>query len=203
MTPQEEFWKWFLLHEAKLFSFDPSDVEERERIFDELAIELGKINPRLGFEFGPNEVVREFVVSAFGVKSAFGDVMSLVNIAPSLTRWRIIAFRPRRNPINTVEFGGKHIHPEEVQFILLNNGRNAGINLFIPGFHEDDADLKMVGYLLLDEALGEFDVETRLGLIKMLPPETQTEGKRYPLPQLPDLFDKLVSRLEGISSRPS
>ena len=41
---------------------------------------------------------------------------------------------------------------------------------------EDDVDLKQIGYLLLDEALGEYDVETRLGLIKMLSPETSTNG---------------------------
>jgi hypothetical protein len=40
--------------------------------------------------------------------------------------------------------------------------------LFIPGFREDDVALQQIGYLLLDGALGEYDVETRLGLIKML-----------------------------------
>jgi hypothetical protein len=56
----------------------------------------------------------------------------------------------------------------------------AGVYLFIPGFREDDVALKQIGYLFLDAALGEYDVETRLGLIKMLSPETQTDGDRYP-----------------------
>jgi hypothetical protein len=46
-------------------------------------------------------------------------------------------------------------------------------------------------------------VETRLGLIKMLSPDTRTEGDRYPLRKLPTLFDRLVTRLEGRSGRPS
>jgi hypothetical protein len=53
--------------------------------------------------------------------------------------------------------------------------------------------LKQIGYLLLDEALGEYDVETQLGLIKMMSPDSRTEGDRYPLPDLPALFDHGVS----------
>jgi len=67
--------------------------------------------------------------------------------------------------------------------------------LYIPGFREDDIDLKQIGYLLLDEALGEYDVEVRLGLIKMLSPETKTEVDRYPLFELPTRFDQLISQL--------
>jgi hypothetical protein len=90
-----------------------------------------------------------------------------------------------------------------VQFTLLDNGKIAGLCLFIPGYREGDADLEQIGYLMLDEALGEFDVEMRLGLIKMLPPETRTEGDRYPLADLPNHFDKLVSKLEQRSGKPS
>jgi len=79
----------------------------------------------------------------------------------------------------------------------------AGLYLFIPGFRENDVNLKQVGYLLLDEALGEYDVETGLGLIEMFPPETRTKGDRYPLIELPALFDQLVSRLNGRSIGPS
>ena len=69
----------------------------------------------------------------------------------------------------------------------------------------DDARYKQIGYLLLDEALGEFDVETRLGLIKMLAPgdPVAIEAERYPLSKLPSDFDGLVARLEGRSGKPS
>jgi len=111
----------------------------------------------------------------------------------------VIAFRPRRTPINTVEIRGKRVDPRNVQFSLLDNGKIAGIYLFIPGFREDDVDFKQIGYLLLDEALGEYDVESRLGLVKMCSPQTVADGDRYPLADLPTLFDQLVSQLEGRS----
>jgi hypothetical protein len=187
----------------ELFAFDPDQEGERERIFDQLASELQKIDPDLTFEFGPNEPRREFVISAGGIKRAFPAVASLADAAPPLDRWQVTAFRPRRTVSNVVEFREKRVDPRDVQFSLLDNGRMAGIYLFIPGFREDDADLKQIGYLMLDEMLGEYDVESRLGLIKMLPPDARTDAERYPLAELPTLFDQLVSRLEGRSGRAS
>jgi hypothetical protein len=199
VDPQKNFWNWFIEHEADLFDFEA----DRERIFDQLAAELQKVDPNLTFEFGPKEARREFVISAGGIKSTFSAVVSLATAAPSLDRWHITAFRPRRTPPNVVEFRGKRVDPREVQFSLLDNGQMAGVYLFIPGFREEDADLKQLGYLLLDEMLGEYDVESRLGLIKMLSPDIHTQGRRYPLTELPKLFDQLVSRLEGRSGKTS
>jgi hypothetical protein len=203
MTTQQEFWNWFLLHEAELFEFDHSREVERKRLFDRLAGELQKVDPDLTFEFGPPAESREFIVSAAGIRRAFPAVASLADAAPKLDRWRVIAFRPRRWPINVVDIDGRRVDPRDVQFTLLDNGKIAGINLFIPGFRESETDLKQIGYLLLDEALGEFDVESRLGLVRMLSPDARTDGDRYPLQDLPPLFDQLVSRLEGRGKRPS
>lgn len=199
----QDFWNWFLRHEAELFDFDPELINEREEIFNQVARELQKVDPDLTFEFGPKGEKREFVVSAGGIKRGFPAVLSLVSGAPRLGRWLITAFRPRRHPVNTVILNDKTVDPKDVEFTLLSDGKTAGIYLFIPGFREDDVDLKQIGYLLLDEALGEYDVETRLGLIKMLSPKTSTEGKRHPLNELPKQFDELISRLEGRIPRSS
>jgi hypothetical protein len=203
MTAHGSFWNWFIQHEVELFEFDPNQETERELLFDRLATEIHKVRPDLAFEFGPQGPRREFVVSAAGIRDAFPAVARLLDAAPTLERWQFTAFRPRRTPINVVEIEGKRIDPRDVQFSLLDNGKVAGLYLFIPGYRDGDVDLKQIGYLLLDDALGEYDVETRLGLIKMLSPDTRTEGNRYPLPELPALFDELVSRLEGRSGAPS
>jgi hypothetical protein len=199
MGAQEDFWTWFKYHEDELFNFE----QDREAVFDRLAGELRKVETHLTFEFGPKKIKREFVISAGGIKSAFPAVSALVHAAPALERWQVTAFRPRRPVINVVEFRGRRVDPKDVQFSLLDNGRVAGLHLFIPGFDEGDADLKQIGYLMLDDALGEYDVEARLGLIKMFPRELPTQDTRHPLSDLPNLFDRLVSRLEGRSQRPS
>ena len=199
MTSQQQFWKWFKEHDNELFDFE----RDRERIFDQLATELQKVHPNLTFEFGPKGVKREFVISAGGIKKAFPAVSALAHAAPLFDRWQVTAFRPRRMAANVVEFRGKRVDPKNVQFSLLDNGKVAGVYLFIPGFHEQDTALRQIGYLLLDETLGEYDVEARLGLIKMLPPETDTDMRRYPLSDLPAQFDRLVARLEGHTGKPS
>lgn len=193
MNVQEKFWKWFVQHQDELLDFEA----DREQVFDLLAIELQKVDPHLTFEFGPKEPKREFVISAGGIKGSFSAVASLVNAAPPLFRWRVTAFRPRRTPLNTITFRNKQARPEDVQFSLLNNGKIVGLRLFIPSFREDDADWKQIGYLLLDDALGEYDVESRVGLLKMYPPDASTTEKRYAFVDLPRIFDQFVSQLEA------
>lgn len=202
-TPQAAFWSWFVQHEPELFGFDPDHETEREKLFDELAAEIQKVSRDLTFEFGPRGPKREFVISAAGIKNAFPAVVRLAEAAPTLERWRIRAFRPRRPVVGTIEIGDHRIDTKDVLFSLVNNGKMAGIYLFIPGFREDEVVFKQIGYLLLDETLGEYDVETRLGLIKMVSPESRSAGNRYPLAELPALFDQLVSRLERRSGVPS
>jgi hypothetical protein len=192
MTVLEGFWDWFIRNQEALHDFEA----DRERVFDSLAAELQKIDPHITFEFGPKQTKREFVISAGGIKGSFPAVASLVNAAPTLSRWQVTAFRPRRTPLNVIEFRGKQARPEEVQFSLLDNGKIAGIRLFIPSFREVDADWKQIGYLLLDDALGEYDVETRVGLLKMYSPDASTTERRYPFVDLPRAFDQLVSQLE-------
>ena len=199
MTTQEKFWQWFLKHEDKLFDFEL----DQERVFDRLAAQLQKVDKNLTFELGPKRKSREFVISAAGIKSSFPAVVALANAAPALARWQVTPFRPRRAGLNLIEFRGKKIDPADVQFSLLDNGRTAGLYIYLPGFREGDRDLGQIAYLLLDEALGEYDVEMRLGLIKMFPTESPGDLRRYPLHELPVLFDELVARLEGRSGHPS
>jgi hypothetical protein len=200
MSKESNFWKWFKQNEQQLLHFE----DDRERTFDEVAKQLQKVDRDLCFEFGPPGVQRELIISAGGIKTAFPSVVALTKTAPpDLRQWRIIAFRPRRHPIHSIEFNGVNIGPEDVQFSLLDNGVMAGLYLFIPGFRDGNSNLGQIGYLMLDEALGELNVETKLGLIKMLAPETSTNGDRYPFTELPLLFDQLTARLEGRSGIPS
>jgi hypothetical protein len=194
MANEQAFWKWFLRHEDELMHFE----RDREAIFDALAAELEKVSPDLTFEFGPAEGgAREFVISAAGIKSAFPAVKSLVDAAPELKRWNVTAFRPRRPVGNIIELGSHSIDPDGVEYSLLRGRNELGLYLFIPGYSESIPDVGQIGYLFLDEALGEYDVEMKLGLIKMFPPEAESPGPRYPLRELPGHFDALYAKLQG------
>lgn len=194
MSGEDTFWRWFIKNEQELFEFDSFDISRRNMVFNRLAAELRKVHPELVFEFGPTHSKREFVISAGGIKSAFPSVIGLVKAAPALTRWQFTAFRQRRSPISPVEIDGRSVDPADVQFSVVEGGRLIGIHLFIPDFREGDTVLKQIGYLLLDDALGEYDVETQVGLIEILSPDTQTEEERFPLRDLPAMFDRLLSK---------
>src|SRR5262249_48884850 len=194
MAKEQAFWKWFLGHEDDLMNFD----RDRETIFDGLAAQLQKVHPDLTFEFGPEEGgCREFVISAGGMKSAFPSVESLAAAAPKLNRWKVTAFRPRRPVGNVIDLGEYQVDLEDVEYSLLRGNNELGLYLFIPGYSEGNSDVGQIGYLFLDEALGEYDVELKLGLIKMFPPEAETPGPRYPLRELPGHFDEVYENLRS------
>ena len=70
-----------------------------------------------------------------------------------------------------------------------------GIQLLIPGFKENDMTVKQIAYLILNNTLGEYDVETQVGLSQILAPESPRTAQGYPFSELPSLFDHLVSML--------
>jgi hypothetical protein len=188
-TPELEFWKWFEQNENKLFQFE----KDQETIFDQLQTQMHKIDPNLTFEFGPpKDGQREFVISADGIRSAFPAVETLYAAAPTLPRWKLIKFRPRRSPMD-IEIGDLKVKAESVIVQIERNGDLTDIYLSIPGYNQAEAKVyRMASYLLLDEALGEYVVETRVGGIQIQDSPTG-DGKTYTLVELPKLFDAQFS----------
>ncbi len=186
------FWQWFTANDERLFHFE----QDLKPTFDILTAAMNEVDPDLTFEFGPVEDgQREFVISAGGITRAFDTVRLLAAAAPAMLRWRVVAFRPRRALVNVIEFGGIRVDPATVQYSLLTSKTEVGLYLFIPGYDEEDSRYGQAGYLLLDEALGEYDVETKVGMIEMFASETQTGGPRYSLSELPDHLDGVFRRL--------
>lgn len=189
-NPEERFWKWFVENENMLFNFETN----REPIFDKLNIELGKVHTGLTFEFGPlmDDGTREFIISADGIKKVFPLVESLFKKRPKLKRWRVIKFRPRRNPINDLTIDNKTIKADEVNYILFKDRdpNKVGIMLFFKEYQQDINDtLEQIGYLLLDEALGEYDVETRIGAVAFESTDSKYYVQSHPLKELSEDFD--------------
>jgi hypothetical protein len=183
-----EFWSWFAANEDRLYNFE----RDQEAIFDELARELHRVHPDLTFEFGPEIAgARDFVVSAGGIKAAFPAVEALVVAAPKLPKWRVVAFRPRRSPLHDIQLGGVSVKAGEVRFSLIRHDGRIGVLLFLPGYSEAaKTTYGQIGYLLLDEALGEYDVEMKVGVIEFHPLSEASPTKSYPLEELAEFFDQ-------------
>jgi hypothetical protein len=195
-TTQQTFWTWFLTNEERLFQFE----RDQDNVFDELAHALADVSPELTFEFGPVEDGRrEFIISASGVKSAFPFVETLAAAAPVLPRWKVLKYRQRRSPLMELSINGTTVNPDDVEVALMSNGREIGVRIFFDGYTQDTHQLwGMFGYLFLDQALGEFDVETKLGLIDFAAIDSKGKTVTVPLPKLPELFDMHVAKLSWV-----
>ncbi len=189
-TKEVTFWRWFQKNDSRLFTFE----NDRERVFDELAAELKKVNLDLTFEFSPirSDGRREFVISAGGIKSAFPAVESLCSSAPKLEKWIVLKFRQRRSPVNDLEFEGRKIKAADVRYLLFRdeNPEKVGVMVFLDGYRKElKSTLNQMGFLFLDEALGEYDVETRLGAIVFEGRDSKYFDQARPLTELPKEFD--------------
>lgn len=185
---EEAFWKWFASNEQRLFAFE----KDQEAIFDDLGREMSRVHSDLTFEFGPvRDGKREFVISAGGIKSAFPAVESLYRKAPSLERWIWIKFRPRRSHLSDLGYGGKRIRADDVRYLLAKDADRVGIVLFFEGYTEEQSNTYgQIGYLFLDEALGEYAVETQVGFIEFQSTESKYFSQSSPLSELPKQFDE-------------
>jgi len=193
-TPEQDFWAWFGKNEAALFDFE----KDQDRIFKELSTEMKKVNGDLTFEFGPKENgKRDFVISAGGIQSSFPAVIALYNSSPKLDRWNFIKFRPRRPFVdNEIDFGGTKVSAKDIYFALDPEGSKVGITLFIKGYTATpDKSYEQIAYLFLDTALGEYDVETKVGAITVK--DSGEDVKKTPLKDLPSAVDSYFQTASG------
>ena len=185
---EDRFWEWFTKNNERIFHFE----KNQNRIFSELGKAMARVDKYLTFEFGPiNDGVREFVISADGIKEAFSIVESLYSKAPNLDAWKFTKFRPRRTPMD-LQFGDLYIKPEDVQATLNKDGSKVHITVFMRGAGgTNDHLFQRAAFIILDQAIGEYDMETKVGLIQTLPYESPLHGGRISLNELPSTFDSL------------
>lgn len=191
-NPETEFWKWFQSHETELYDFE----KDQAKVFASLNAAFKKISPDLTFEFGPkkSDGRREFVISAGGIKAAFPKVEALCAAAPKLDRWIVVKFRPRRKDINDLQYNDKKVKAEDVRYSLFKDEKpgKVGIMIFLPGYQKgaEKGDFGQIGYLFLDEALGEYDVEMKVGAIVFEERTSKYFAQSQPLAELADHFDE-------------
>ncbi len=185
---EKAFWDWFQANEDRLYHFE----RDQEATFDLLHAQLRKVDENLVFEFGPIENGRrEFVISADGIRKAFPEVESLYAAAPPLPHWKIVKFRQRREPAG-IAVGELQIDSDAVAFDLQSRGAMVDVTLYLPGYSPSTPEqYQRIALLFLDQALGEYDVETKVGDID-LKPRDEASPHALSLAQLPAAFDKLV-----------
>lgn len=188
--PKEtQFWAWFQKNEDTLFHFE----RDQERIFDALADRMSRVHADLTFEFSSvdEKGKRDFVISAGGIRAAFPAVEKLHEAAPTLPRWNWIKFRPRRSSVSDVEFGGIPVPASSVTYKMYRDGDKIGLVLFFDGYRESEKNaFGQAGYLMLDEALGEYTIETAVGFIEFRAAADDQSRGSHPISELAEHFDE-------------
>lgn len=187
-SPEAKFWDWFKKNQQMLSSFE----RDRDRVFQKLQSALSRVHPNLTFEFGiPEDGLLEFVISADGNRQAFPAVESLHTKAPELPGWKFSKFRPRRSPLS-VQVGDFRLSPDDLEFDVVQRESKADITVYVRG-HDDCSKelLTNLVFLMLDQAIGEYDVATRIGFIDIEHNSKDLEKDLTTFKELPGKIDAL------------
>ncbi len=184
----KSFWKWFLERETDFFHYE----QQHSDLLDDTIEKLKTIHPDLVFEISPEyDGKREFIISANGLKEAFASVIELTKSAPVMDRWNIIPFRQRKANLDIeIEIEDIILSPEDIFFTYESVGRKINIDLYIAGIDTEDERVFHLVLLLLDNVIGEYDVEMKLEQIDIHPLTDINDATiLHPLKDLPELID--------------
>lgn len=183
-NPIDEFWVWFA-NKGESFR-DPERIHSSA--LDQMRDHLYKIQPGLTYELCvSNGRTTELVISADGDRNLFPKVFEVVDAAPNLVGWKITAFRQPGKIDGKIEMNGISLSPIDMWFATEPDGSRTGITLYIRGLTEENRkQILSLAFVMLDNALGEFVVETAVGFIEFaaLPPSPEAAGLK-PFEQIP------------------
>lgn len=195
-SQSSEFWSWFQENEANFPQTSNFDKEYGSVLSEQLAsVEAGLV-----YEITvPVDGKKEFIISADGIKALIPTVQNLVDTAPTLNDWDIIAFRPRMDDYSgfTLNYGERNFNPTEIWCWSRVEDGNFDLVIYHKNYEEAIRPLLVNGtYILLDMALGEFDVMTGIRYIdhRELPDDPESSGL-YKFEELRSVFDQYKSTL--------
>ena len=191
---EQQFWEWFKKNETVIFDFESN----REVVFERISEALKSYKHGLAFEISKEiDGKREFVISADGVIELFPAVKVLKTASPDLERWSVTAFRPRLDDYSglKLKFEGGSVDASKIWFEYQTDNSNFYLKLYHPSYTEEHQNVYInTSYILLDKALGEYDVTTGIKYIEhgKLPEDPKAIGL-LPFVDLRSVFDRLKS----------
>jgi len=180
----KQFWDWFK-DNNKLFLFvNQKDEKEKELLLDQFLENLHKYCDQLWFEIGGNpDEPLDLIITAEGNIDYYDMVEKLVNAAPKIENWNIIAFKPPMGTEFEIKFEDVELIPNEMWFMPLENQlkpTSLGLRIGIKNYKKFKKSkwLQATVNKVLDTVLGEksfaFDIEY-LEIVE-LPKKPQENG---------------------------
>jgi len=188
-SKEEEFWDWFLKNEAALY-YGTDDELEREKIFDGLSKRIKSIDDNLVFAFTPVKEgqLKEFVISADGIKESFPQVINLVKSAPTHPNWKFLSFRqPNTGDDLSLAMGDFEIGYNDIYYRYAEQDSKLHLELNIRDFEDSEFQQNAI-YILLDSLIGEFDVVMEIDSIDWVILDENNIDNFYPFVELRKLI---------------
>lgn len=161
----ERFWAWFKSPEGQRAL---SKIAESGESQSALKRSLSKVHTDMvwGIAISADGTNRTLEISAGGLKSLIPTVRSLVDAAPAIEGWQVVAFK-QPSPNFSVAISG--IDGEITSATVLVSPRLAAdgkfdLEVFVPvpaGCPREK--IGELGFIFLDHTLGEYAVMTRIG----------------------------------------
>ncbi|WKG29221.1 hypothetical protein [Priestia aryabhattai] len=187
---EKEFWSWFTKNSEDYFQLEENNYD---LLFNKLGLQLSKYNKDLTFEFSVeiNQGKREFIISAEGMISAFPAVIKLVEEAPTLEKFDVVAFRQRQDREQEIYFEDIILNTKDIFFMHREDKQmnRLDIVIYIRGYIKGNDKFIAAAFIMLDSLIGEYDVGVKLGEINLEP--YQEEKEAQPILNLVSLVDKL------------
>ncbi|MCT2561811.1 hypothetical protein [Chryseobacterium herbae] len=187
---QEKFWEWFSKNEKHIYENVESEKLQKQ-IFNDISSQLAKIDQNLVFEFSPirKNNIREFSISADGIKESFPSVENLIKSSPKLTNWKFSAFRQRvPNDNYEIQYKEYNIGYDDIFYRYSTSNNEFGIELNIKNY-DGSAGMQDAIYVLLDGLLGEYDVVMNINWIDWKKLDENESNKLHNLIELRALID--------------
>lgn len=118
------FWDWFSKKSNQITdALNIDDSDETKKLLNELLKNLHAYCQNLFFEVGndANNKIKELIITAEGNSEFFNTAKELVESAPNLKNWRIIALKQPQGVDFQMNFEGMKFLPKEMWFLPLEN----------------------------------------------------------------------------------
>jgi hypothetical protein len=154
-------WNWFEReHEALLAPATGPDRREA------LAYWLGRVDPGLSYVLDTEGRRKILTISADGEFGLFKTARRVVEAAPGIRGWKIVALRQQRRELTPERVGSVTLDPASTYFDLYRDGARVGVVFYLPSY---DPDLlpayRLAAMRLMSQAVGEWAVGTGIGFV--------------------------------------
>lgn len=197
----EEFWKKFEGYKDLIMDIDSLDTAEGDKLLERLDGDLKEYSEGVDFILGDlTDKGRTLTFTTEGDVDYFDDLIALCEEAPVLDFWDIIAFKPAKGSNVNITFEKHRISSKNLWFMPLESEEEkekVGLRVALKEFVEDDEDLIIAVYSLIEQMLGEYDTAMLLGYLELcsLGDKPEEEGF-HPMTDLPEYMEWFMNNSE-------